>query len=138
MRKCADLALILIGLLEKAVSSKWVWLITGTVLVCIGAALSPTTPLSYGDSGIAAAIIGQLLGVVSAGGDSFPFPLYGGQIFLGVFLGRQLYPHRRSLLRIPYRNSALTFVGRHSLAIYFAHQIVLPLLLGTVILLCGY
>lgn len=136
---CIALALILIGLLETVIRSKWIWLALGTALTCAGAVLyRNAVPLSYGVSGVAAAVAGQILGVAVAGGDSFPFPLFGGQVFLGVFLGRQLYPHRRSLCRKPYRNNAITFIGRNSLAAYFAHQLILPLLLGAILLLLGY
>ena len=136
---CAALSLMLIGILEIVTTSKWFWLIIGAALTCVGAILYPhIVSIPYEDSGIPAALAGQILGVAAAGGDSFSFPLFGGQIFIGVFLGRQLYPNRKSLLRTPYRNNLLTWIGRHSLVVYFAHQIILPLLLGAIILLCGY
>lgn len=136
---CVSVALILVGAVEKYSPSKWFYLVVGIPLTTIGAVFhSRADFVSYSEVGFFSATLGQFLGVITAGGDSFSFPLFGGQIFIGVWLGRTLYPTRHSLLRLPYRTTPLTFIGRHSLWVYFAHQIILPLLLGALLLLSGY
>lgn len=136
---CISIALLLVGVTEKRFPNKWLYLAVGTVLTAAGAVFySRARFVSYNEIDFLPAALGQFLGIMVAGGDSFPFPLFGGQIFIGVWLGKTLYPTRRSLVQRPYRNTLLTFIGRNSLWVYFAHQIILPLLLGGILLLSGY
>lgn len=62
-----------------------------------------------------------------AGGDYLPFLPDFGWFLLGAFLGKLLYPERKSLF--PSMNERwvvpVTFCGRHSLWIYFGSQVVM-------------
>ncbi len=140
---CIALSLLLIGLLEKISDNKWIYLILGTILFGVGLffELSPEygKHLSYGTTPIYKYLFEQIVGLKSYGSDSFAFTLHGGQIFIGVFLGKLLYSKKRSLFRgAPYRNNFLTFIGRHSLFVYFAHQILIPLLGSLIFAILGY
>lgn len=137
---CIALALVLIGLLECIAEDPRLYLALGLVLTLAGIMLfSGAEHLRYAEDGILPALLGQLTGTATAGSDSFPFPLFGGQVFLGVWLGKVLYPARRSLLPgRAYPRDFITFAGRNSLAVYFAHQILLPPLLAGLLLLCGH
>ena len=65
--------------------------------------------------------------------------LYAIIISIGVFLGKLLYANKKSLFKnAKYKNNVLTFIGRNSLIVYFAHQIILPVLAGLVLLILGY
>ena len=80
-----------------------------------------------------------ILVINSSGSDHFPIFLNGGQIFIGVFLGKLLYSNKQSLFKkAKYHNNVVTFVGRNSLIVYFAHQVILPVLAGLVLLILGY
>ena len=140
---CIALSLILIGLLEKVTSNKWIYLAIGLIMVSIGLYLHISPEYgnyhSYGDVPMYQAILEQIVGINKYGGDCFPLLLHGGQIFIGVFLGKLLYANKKSLFKnAKYKNNVLTFIGRNSLIVYFAHQIILPVLAGLVLLILGY
>lgn len=137
---CIALTLIIIGLLEKLGTGKWVYLALGVLMLIIGIMLeSESRFVSFEQGDIPMTVLRAVLGFVSCGSDSFPLPLNGGQIFIGVFLGKHLYSQRRSLIKnAKYPENALTLVGRHSLAVYCAHQMIIPLIFGVILLLCGF
>ena len=140
---CIALSLILIGLLEKVTSNKWIYLAIGLIMVSIGLYLHISPEYGnyqyYGDVPMYQAILEQIVGINKYGGDCFPLLLHGGQIFIGVFLGKLLYANKKSLFKnAKYKNNVLTFIGRNSLIVYFAHQIILPVLAGLVLLILGY
>jgi uncharacterized membrane protein len=151
---CIALSLLFIGLHEKFGTNKWAYLIIGCIMVILGSfiyvrslAASPTGSIyvSYSSDTFLNLFIKQIIGQVEVGGDSFAFFLYGGQIYVGVFLGKLLYPQRKSLLchipkckNVKYHNNFLTLMGRNSLLFYFAGQIVSPLLIALVLWICGY
>lgn len=140
---CISLALLLIGVLElifKRFSwGKWVYLGIGCIMIGAGAYfVSMREPVSYVGHSLTKIMIGQILGTVGAGSDSFPFLLYGGEVFVGVFLGKLLYPNRASLFHAHYRNNFLTAIGRHSLIVYILHQVIVTVLMALILLLCGF
>ncbi len=138
--QCVSLSLIMIGLLEKLTSNKWVYLAIGLVFMGIGIFMNIQYNYSfeYKDHNIFLLLLMQIVGIGNVGGDSFPLFLNGGQIFIGVFLGKLLYPTRKSIFNKSYSNNMVTFMGRHSLIIYIAHQVLIVLLLSIVLLICGY
>lgn len=139
---CIAVALILIGVLEKITDCKWVYLAIGVVLTGVGVFLrirgGPFA--SYASAPFPELFGKAFVGLVEIGSDCFAFPLHGGQIFLGVFLGKALFKDRQPVYRKPtaYRNNFLTFVGRNSLWIYLIHQILIPLLIGIVLACSGF
>ena len=137
---CMALALIVIGLAEKVISNKWFYLAVGIIMIVLGIIIGKDAPyVHYKDGSMVSLVIGQILGTCLCGGDCFPFLLYGGQVFVGVFLGKLLYKVKKSLFKkAHYSNNPVTFVGRNSLAVYFAHQIIIPLIMGIILLLCGF
>ena len=141
---CIALALILIGICEKFIKSGWVYLAVGAVMVTVGALLYPhATYVHYGSENLFVLIAKQIVGVCECGGDCFPLFLFGGQIFIGVFLGKLLYAGKKSVFKAPSYPRSLPgrfvcFVGRNSLIVYFAHQVIIPVLLAAILLICGY
>ncbi len=136
---CIALALIVIGLIEKYLKSKWIYLVLGLVMTAGGGHLYlQAEKLYYGSENIFLILLKSIVGIAKCGSDCFPFFFFGGQIFLGVFLGKLLYQKKKSLFSWKYHNNPLTFIGRNSLFIYIAHQILLPVILGIIMLICGY
>ena len=144
---CISLSLILVGLFEKLKVSKWFYLIVGLLMVSIGIYFYSQPEycylgkcyISYQKDPIELAILKQIIGIKKYGSDSFPLLINGGQIFIGVFLGKLIYKNKVSLFKnAKYKNNFITLVGRNSLIIYFAHQIILPILIGIILLICGY
>lgn len=139
---CIAVALILIGVLEKVTANKWVYLGVGVVLTAVGVVLRiKGSPFVSYASGPFPELFGKaFVGLIEIGSDCFAFPLHGGQIFIGVFLGKLLFKDRKPVYRkpSPYRNHFLTFVGRNSLWIYLVHQVIIPLLIGIVLAICGF
>lgn len=138
---CIALTLLLIGLLELLHPSKWVYLALGILLWGIGIYISATTEVTiagYGTENFFVLFGKAFLGTVQIGSDCFPFPSTAGQILVGMFLGKCFYKERSSLFGWKYHNNPLTFMGRHSLWIYFAHQVILPVLAAAVLLCMGY
>ncbi len=141
---CISVSIILIALLEKVTSNKWVYLAIGIAMMVIGAYITFVLPpknkfVSYESGNFFLILLKSVVGLVTTGNDCFQLPFYGGQIFVGVFLGKLLYKDRKSLIfKGDYKNNVITFVGRHSLFIYLAHQVVLPLIFGIILLIMGF
>ncbi len=133
--------IILIAILEKFTQNKWIYLGIGVCLVVIGRIIGDPLSLpsaTFGD-GFFKTFFDAFIGKSLIGMDCFGFPLNGGQIFIGVFLGKLLYPERKPILfKKGYSNNPITFVGRHALIVYVAHQFVVPIIIGLILLICGY
>lgn len=134
--------IILISVTELISENKWVYLAMGIVLIVVGVIIADPVNVpsaNYGDGNFFELFFEAFIGKILLGPDCFSFFFYGGQIFIGVFLGKLLYPERKPLLfKKGYKNNFVTFVGRHALVIYFFHQIVIPVVLGIVFLILGY
>ncbi len=136
---CIAVTLFLVGLLEKLRADKLVYLSVGILMLAAGIYLGRSVPyISYGSIPTLQLLWRTVIGTAECGGDSFPLLLCGGQIMIGVFLGKWLYAKRKPLLFKKYKNNLLTFVGRHSLLVYVVHQIAIPVIVGGVMLLCGF
>lgn len=136
---CIALALILIGLLDRIIKSKWFWLASGVILIAIGIAVGDPPFVHYSAEPFFVLLLKEIIGTAACGSDCFAFPLYGGQIFIGVFLGKLLYREKKSLIpNAKYVNGPVKFVGRNSLFVYFGHQILLPVIMAVILLLAGY
>lgn len=137
---CIALTLIIIGLLEKIIKNKWIYLVLGIVMIVIGIFVSKRSVYSsfYDNNNIPLTILKQIIGLNYCGGDTFPLLINGGQIFIGAFLGMQLYKERKSLFNWDYHNNPITICGRHSLLVYVLHQVLIPLLFGIILLICGF
>lgn len=135
------ISLILVGLLEKLHTNKWIYLVAGLALWGVGIWIDRKYNVGlvrYGDEPFWAQFGKAVLGFVEVGSDCFPLPRTAGQIFVGVFLGKQFYKERKSLIFKKYHRNPVAFLGRHSLLFYFAHQIVFPLLAALVLVCLGY
>lgn len=138
---CLALALIVIGLLDRLQLPPLFFLLAGLVLLGIGSAITwyfDPKLVSYTKEPFLPLLGKAILGISECGSDCFDFPSTAGQVFVGVALGKWLYPNRQSRMTQTYHNNPLTFMGRHSLWVYFAHQLLLPVLLSLVLVCLGY
>lgn len=138
---CLSLCLLLVGVTEKLHLHKWAYLAIGVLLWGAGIAINLIAQpklISYYREPFFPLLGKSILGLSMCGSDCFAFPEVCGQVFIGVFLGKQFYRRRESLLKSPYRNHPLTFFGRHSLWVYIIHQLLLPLLAAGVLMAMGY
>lgn len=136
---CAALALFLIGILEKFTKNKWVYWAISIVMIVFGLIFYKDANFeSYKNSNFFQMLLDQILGTKQYGADCMPFLLYGGQVFVGVFIGKLFYEKRESLIKKDYSNNVVTFIGRHSLSMYILHQVVIFLLLAIILLCSGY
>ena len=140
---CIALALIIISLLELGLKNfkynKYVYLVIGIIMMSFGIYFYYNYIfVSYEDENLFLLFIHILIGDKLAGSDCFPFLLYGGEIFIGVFLGKLLYKDRKSLFNFNYHNNVITFIGRHSLIFYITHQIIITGLFVIILLIMGF
>ena len=137
---CIATTLIIIGILERFIPHKHFYLIMGLIMTVFGIFLElDSIYISFTSGNIFLTVIETIIGISASGSDHFPILLNGGQIFIGVFLGKQLYSKRKSLFKnSKYKNNIVTFTGRNSLLVYFAHQIIVPIVLGIILLICGF
>ncbi len=136
---CAALTLLIIGLLEKITQNKWAYWVIALVMIITGLYFYKDAPYAYYESStIWEVVSGLFLGTKNYGSDCMPFLLYGGQIFVGVFIGKILYASKKSLVKKEYKNNAITFMGRHSLMTYLIHQAMVIVILVVILLICGY
>ena len=134
-----SLSIITVSLVELITKNKWVFLGICVVMITAGAFLLKESYASYYGGNFFELYFKQFVGLILLGPDSYSFLFYGGQVFFGVFLGKLLYKERRSLIfKKGYSNNPLTFVGRHSLIVYVAHQLLIPLILALILLIAGY
>ena len=136
------LSLLLIALIELITKNKWVYLIIGVVMVVVGRIIaSPIGLFEYYVQwdNFFPMFFDAFIGKSLLGPDSYSFLFFGGQVFIGVFLGKLLYPERKPLIfKNGYSNNPLTFMGRHTLIVYVAHQVLIPVILGLILLISGY
>ena len=137
---CIALALLLCSLIERFSSQKYVYALIGGLMIIIGLVILDFNQYSYSDApSLFVAVLRQILGKGMYGADSYSFFVFGGQVVFGVFIGKLLYPERKSFLfKKGYYDNPLTFVGRHSLWVYVVHQVVLPVLFSVILLICGF
>lgn len=138
---CLSLALIVVGLLDRLPIKPWVYLAVGLALIAVGVLteyIFDPHLVSYASEPFFPLLGKAVLGITEIGSDCFPFPATAGQVFVGVWLGKRLYRERRSRMTKRYHNNPVTFVGRHSLWVYFAHQLLLPILLSLLLVCLGY
>ncbi|MCH5350725.1 MAG: DUF1624 domain-containing protein [Clostridiales bacterium] len=85
-------------------------------------------------------MLGYILGGNAYGSDWFGLFPNVGMVFLGMYWGKSMYPVRRSLLPFFDKkwHKPVTFVGRHALIFYLAHQVVMALIVGAICLMAGY
>lgn len=83
---------------------------------------------------------GYVLGTHAYGDDWFGLFPYVGAVLVGFYWGRSAYRTRASLIPALDRgwHKPFTFVGRHALIFFLAHQIVLAGLVAVVCLAVGY
>lgn len=136
---CISLSLLFVGVLLKFIDNRFFYLLLGIFMIVIGAYFEYNVlVLDFGDESIFLIIIKQIVGLVECGGDTMPFLLNGGQVLVGVFLGKTFYKNKKSLTRLEYKNNLVTFFGRNALVVYFLHQIFIPIILSILLLILGY
>ncbi len=134
-------SLLLVGVLEKLRTNKWIYLALGLLLCGIAIAIELTHDVylvSYSSDNFLVLLGKAVLGTIQIGSDCFALPKTCGQIFVGVFLGKQFYKERKSAFGLKYHREPISFLGRHSLIVYFAHQVILPVLTAIVLICMGY
>lgn len=128
---CISVCLLIIGLLEKANTNKWVYLAIGVVMVVVGILFinlvneNRDYTVSYSSESLWTLIPKTIVGLAYTGADCEPLFPYGGIVFIGVFFGKWLYKDRKSLLFKRYYNNPVTFFGRNTLWFYLLHLLVI-------------
>ena len=140
---CIALSLIIVDLLNRVVKKDYYYLIIGALMMVVGAYFELTYKLVFiSDSmsilDVCKVVLGQFIGVYECGGDTMPILFNGGQILVGVYLGKVLYKSRKSIFNKEYSSNIITYFGRNSLVIYFLHQIILPIFLSLILLVLGF
>lgn len=140
---CISISILLVALTQKITKNKFVYLIIGVLMVSIGAYIMFINPkmkdVWYGDDEIIMTVLKAIIGVYSVGSDCYSLLFFGGQVFLGAFLGMWLYKDKKSLLfKNGYKNNIVTFLGRHSLIVYIAHQVLFIIIFAIILLCFGY
>ncbi len=136
---CIAVMLLIVGLLEKLNIDKLLYLSIGILMLALGIILQRNEIyVSYYNTPFFTVIWKTVIGTATSGGDSFSIFFHGGQIMIGVFLGKWLYSEKKSLLFKKYYSNIITFIGRHSLAVYLIHQIVIPIVGVLIMLACGF
>ena len=140
---CIALSLVFVGLLEKVVKKDYVYLLLGTIMLLVGIYFEfiyEVVQISSSSSlfDVIRIVLGQFIGIYECGGDTMPILLNGGQVFIGVYIGKTLYKKRESLFKKKYSNNVITFIGRNSLVIYFLHQVLIPILLIIIFMILGF
>lgn len=140
---CIALSLIMIGIMQKFINNKWIYLIIGLIMVGFGAYNEYICEFAFIDEStklkeMIEIIFGQILGSIEFGGDTMGFLLNGGQVLIGVFIGKLLYQKRESVFNFKYSNNVVTYVGRNSLLVYFLHQVIIPIVIGLILIMLGY
>lgn len=140
---CISVTLMVIGVMQRFVENKWVYLGVGVVLLTVGIVIKTcffggAVSYSKNEMSLAQLSFNLIIGLNACGADSFPIFLNGGQIFIGVYLGKQFYRDKKSLFNLKYRENPVNFLGRYSLATYILSQIIAPALIVIVFLCMGY
>ena len=134
-----SLSLLFVGILLRYVDNRFFYLGLGISMIVVGAFFEFNVKyMEFGDESLFLIILKQIIGLIECGGDTTPFLLNGGQVLVGVFLGKTFYKEKRSLLNKEYKNNVLTFIGRNALIIYFLHQIIIPVILSLLLMILGY
>lgn len=111
-------------------------LVLGVVIISVGIGKEFwTMSLSYDHEFVNEHFLGYIFGTHAFGDDWFGLFPYLGAVLLGMYWGKAVYGYRQSLLpRLNGKwNKPITFVGRHALLFYLAHQVAIA---GLVILVC--
>lgn len=140
---CISISIILIALMEKGNYGKFTYLLVGLYMITLGAYIifiNPTTKRVYfGEESFLSLVFKAAFGIYDVGSDCYSLLFFGGQVFIGVFLGKLLYPNKKSLIvKGDYKNNVITFIGRHSLFVYLAHQVILPVIFSIIWIIFGF
>ena len=114
---CISLSLLFVGILLKYVDNRFFYLGLGILMIILGAYFEYNVIyLDFKDEPFFLIVIKQIIGLVECGGDTTPFLLNGGQVLVGVFLGKTYYIEKKSLVNKEYKNNFITFHTTASLA----------------------
>lgn len=136
--QCVGLSLLIIGLLERIIKNKYFYLAIGILFVGIGSYTLFNYSIYYHftDTNFFLLTLLEISGYAVAGSDCFQLFFFGGQVFIGYFIGKALYKEKKSLFKnSQYSNNLITKIGRNSLVFYILHQVVFVVII-TIILLC--
>lgn len=83
-----------------------------------------------------------IIGTVGSSTDWFPIFPWSGVIIAGISFGKWMYPDNKKESLIPQLElkvfKPITFIGRHTLAIYVLHQVVYVAIFAIILLPMGY
>ncbi|MCI2111548.1 MAG: DUF1624 domain-containing protein [Bacilli bacterium] len=148
------IAILFYALVDRFFKSLWVDFSLGVLFLVLfalfynfhvrydltGTVIQPN-PYFYKTPSEAVAHLGELfLGYATAGSDSWSPIRLSAFVFLGASASKALYKRKDSLWKPSWRNcvSPITFLGRHSLVVYLAEQIIVLAIMWCVLAPFGY
>ena len=140
---CIAVCLLLVGVLEKIKTNKWIYLAIGLVMIVVGVLFVKVINehgdyyVSYSSESLWTLVPKIILGLSYAGADCIPLFPYGGVVFVGVFLGKQFYSEKKPLVFKNYHNNIVTILGRHTLVFYLVHLLIIVPIWVVVYLILG-
>ena len=85
--------------------------------------------VEYGSIPLYKIIIGEFIGYYrGAGTDSFPGLLILSIVLFGIYIGKQFYKDKKSIINLNYHDNFLSNMGRNSLFYYIISRLVFPLI----------
>lgn len=120
------LNVLIYAAMKKLWPNRYFYLVLGAVLTAGGLAIPFWANLPWLNALSVDGFSKILLGTAVYGSDCYGILPYTGFFLLGAAFGEAVYAQKRSLLpRLDGRwNKAFSFVGRHTIWVYLAHQVV--------------
>lgn len=115
--------------LYKRIENKYFYLLASVIVFSIGYYnYRCSVWVDYGSLPLYKIVFGEFIGYLRGNGsDSFPGLLVWSLVLFGIFVGKQSYSKKKSLLGLNYRDNWMSNLGRNSLFYYIISRTLVPL-----------
>lgn len=115
----SSISILILDQIHKKIENKYFYLVFGIIITIIGSYfVLKRNYITYSSLPLHEIIFGQIIGYIGCGADTFPIILVLGVVSIGIFLGKQFYPNKKSLLNLEYKDNIINKIGRNSLYYY--------------------